>query len=277
MIEELRLLEQTSMVGGGLPFTVNGPSLQDLLIEQANQSNNAAHENMIGRNRSAGSLRPHSQAPGDVFESLLLRVDHDASRLQAAASSSSSSSWRMPPEQNNSHLPPLINMRGISGIGMGSCSPKDPLLQAVDGGQQHHHHQGGLTSRLEQLSGSWRSAPNSHYKRRPLMMDRDALVGLLKRKRSSVRLGSGSSSQITTTTPALTLPGCSFTLPGCSFPLPSIKKARKMKGATLLSYRVLWANPNVRSPTTGRELFSRKVSQNRVEIVDNSTRLMLIS
>jgi hypothetical protein len=154
------------------------------------------------------------------------------------------------PEQQNALLPPF--MSGVSGSGMG-YSPREQLFQAVGGG-----HQGGLKS-LDQLSsaGSGRSAHNSY--KRALMEDRDAFVGLLKRKRSSI-LGSQS-------TP--------LTLQGCSFPLPSVKKARKTKGAKLLSYRVLWVNPILRSPTAVRELFSRKVSQNRVEIVDNSTRLLI--
>jgi hypothetical protein len=52
------------------------------------------------------------------------------------------------------------------------------------------------------------------------------------------------------------------------FPLPSLRKARKAKGAALLSYKVLWANPNVRSSRTRKELFSRRLSRNSVEIVD---------
>jgi hypothetical protein len=194
LMEELRLLDQSIMVGA-LPFNVNGPSLQDLLIEQANQSN--VHEQkLIGRNRS--------------------------------------------------------------GSGMGGYSlPREQLFQGVGGG----HQQGGLKS-LDQLSGAGSGGASTHsnpYKM-ALMEDRDAFVGLLKGKRSSI-LGSQS-------TP--------LTLQGCSFPLPSVKKARKTKGATLLSYRVLWtSNSYVRSPTAVRELFSRKVSQNRVEIVDNSTRLLI--
>jgi hypothetical protein len=55
-----------------------------------------------------------------------------------------------------------------------------------------------------------------------------------------------------------------------SFPLPPLKlketKARKAKGASLLSYKMLWADLNVRSSRFRKELFSRRVSRNKVRI-----------
>jgi hypothetical protein len=56
-----------------------------------------------------------------------------------------------------------------------------------------------------------------------------------------------------------------------SFPLPSLKhkhtKARKAKGTYLLSYKKLWADLNVRSSRFRKELFSVRVSRDKVRIV----------
>jgi hypothetical protein len=63
----------------------------------------------------------------------------------------------------------------------------------------------------------------------------------------------------------------SLPLRASSFPLPSLKqkqmKARKAKGASLLSYKMLWADLNVRSSRFRKELFSTRVSRNKVRIV----------
>jgi hypothetical protein len=62
----------------------------------------------------------------------------------------------------------------------------------------------------------------------------------------------------------------SLPLRASSFPLPPLKqkqtKARKAKGASLLSYKMIWADLNVRSSRFRKELFSRRVSRNKVRI-----------